>query len=111
MRRIHGSERLQTYPGRTGASYRAGAHQQSPALEQQVRAATLTDKSGRLAPIAPEGPRMSLSIRSTLTSWTTLVPVMAMIVLAAAWGREVAGVLVVLVTVLLAGAVLAAVHH
>jgi Ca2+:H+ antiporter len=54
---------------------------------------------------------MSLSIRSTLTSWTTLVPVMAMVVLATAWGREVDGVLVVLVTVLLAGAVLAAVHH
>lgn len=54
---------------------------------------------------------MSLSIRSNLASWTTLVPVMAMVVLATAWGREVAGVLVVLVTVLLAGAVLAAVHH
>jgi len=54
---------------------------------------------------------MSLSIRSTLTSWTTLVPVTAMVVLATAWGREVDGVLVALVTVLLAGAVLAAVHH
>ena len=54
---------------------------------------------------------MSLSIRSTLTSWTTLVPVVAMVVLATAWGRDVDGVLVVLVTVLLAGAVLAAVHH
>jgi Ca2+:H+ antiporter len=53
---------------------------------------------------------MSLSIRSTLTSWTTLVPVMAMVALATASGREVAGVLVVLV-VLLAGTVLAAVHH
>jgi Ca2+:H+ antiporter len=54
---------------------------------------------------------MSLSIRSTLTSWTTLVPVIASVVLAVAWGRELTDVLVVLVTVLLAAAVLAAVHH
>jgi Ca2+:H+ antiporter len=54
---------------------------------------------------------MSLSIRSTLTSWTTLVPVIASVMLAIAWGRELTDVLVVLVTVLLAGAVLAAVHH
>ena len=54
---------------------------------------------------------MSLSIRSTLTSWTTLVPVLASVMLAFAWGRELTNVLVVLVTALLAGAVLAAVHH
>jgi Ca2+:H+ antiporter len=54
---------------------------------------------------------MGSSIRSTVTSWTALVPVIATIVLALAWGRELSGVLVVLVTALLAGAVLAAVHH
>ena len=54
---------------------------------------------------------MSQSIRSSLTSWTALVPVIAMIMLATAWGRELSGVLVGLVTLLLAGAVLAAVHH
>ena len=54
---------------------------------------------------------MGSSIRSTVTSWTALVPVMATIVLALAWGRELSGVLVVLVTALLAGAVVAAVHH
>ncbi len=54
---------------------------------------------------------MSSSIRSTLTSWTTLVPVIAAVVLASAWGRELSGALVVLVTATLAGAVLAAVHH
>jgi Ca2+:H+ antiporter len=54
---------------------------------------------------------MSLSLRPAVTSWTTLVPVSATIVLATAWGRELSGVLVVLVTAFLAGAVLAAVHH
>lgn len=54
---------------------------------------------------------MSSSIRSTLLSWTALVPVIALVVLALAWGREIAGVSVIVVTALLAGAVLAAVHH
>ena len=54
---------------------------------------------------------MGSSIRSTVTSWTALVPVIAIIVLALSWGRELSGVLVALVTALLAGAVLAAVHH
>ena len=54
---------------------------------------------------------MSTSIRSTLSYWTALVPVIALAVLATAWGREISGVFVVLVSALLAGAVLAAVHH
>jgi Ca2+:H+ antiporter len=54
---------------------------------------------------------VSASTRSTLLSWTALVPVIALVVLAIAWGREISGVFVVLVTALLAGAVLAAVHH
>jgi Ca2+:H+ antiporter len=47
--------------------------------------------------------------------WTTVVPVLAVLVLAAAWERHPGGVaealLVALVAVFLAGAVLAAVHH
>ena len=54
---------------------------------------------------------MSWSIRSRLYSWTALVPVIALVVLAMAWGSEISGFYVVLVSVLLAGAVLAAVHH
>lgn len=54
---------------------------------------------------------MSSSIRSSVASWTAIIPVIAIVVLAAAWGRELSGVLVGLVTALLAGAVLAAVHH
>lgn len=54
---------------------------------------------------------MSSSIRSSVASWTAIVPVIAIVVLAAAWGRELSGLLVALVTALLAGAVLAAVHH
>jgi Ca2+:H+ antiporter len=44
-------------------------------------------------------------------AWTTAVPVVALVVLAASWGRELPTVLVVVVAVVLIGAVLAAVHH
>jgi Ca2+:H+ antiporter len=54
---------------------------------------------------------MGSSVRSAVLSWTALVPLFAIVVLALAWGRELSGVLVILVTALLAGAVLAAVHH
>ena len=43
--------------------------------------------------------------------WTTVVPVLAMLVLALSWGRDLTPVLVVAVALVLAGAVLAAVHH
>jgi Ca2+:H+ antiporter len=51
------------------------------------------------------------STRSALTSWTSVVPVLAIVVLALAWGRDLPPVIVGLVALLLAGAVLAAVHH
>jgi Ca2+:H+ antiporter len=44
-------------------------------------------------------------------SWTLIVPVLAVVVLALSWGRHLGPVPVVLVAVLLAGAVLAAVQH
>lgn len=44
-------------------------------------------------------------------SWTVLVPLCALGVLALTWGREIGPVAVVLAAGLLAGAVLAAVHH
>jgi Ca2+:H+ antiporter len=43
--------------------------------------------------------------------WTSVVPLVAMIVLALSWGRALPGPVVALVTALLAGAVLAGVHH
>lgn len=43
--------------------------------------------------------------------WTVAVPVLALVTLALTWGRELGVVLVVVVALLLAGAVLAAVHH
>ena len=46
-----------------------------------------------------------------LLDWTLLVPVLALVALALTWGRHLGAVLVVVVAVLLAGAVLAAVHH
>jgi Ca2+:H+ antiporter len=48
---------------------------------------------------------------SSRVSWTVVVPVLAVLILAAAWGRDLPGAIVVLVTMMLAGAVLAAVHH
>jgi Ca2+:H+ antiporter len=50
-------------------------------------------------------------IRAPYVSWTVVVPVLAVVVLAIAWGRNLPGVMVGVVTALLAGAVLAAVHH
>lgn len=49
--------------------------------------------------------------RRWYTSWTAWVPVAALLVLAASWGRDIGLVLVVLVALLLGAAVLAAVHH
>ena len=50
-------------------------------------------------------------IRSPFLSWTVVVPVVALVVLALAWGRPLTPAIVGVVTGLLAGAVLAAVHH
>jgi Ca2+:H+ antiporter len=47
----------------------------------------------------------------TWLRWTVAVPVLALVALALTWGRELGVVPVVLVALLLAGAVLAAVHH
>jgi Ca2+:H+ antiporter len=44
-------------------------------------------------------------------SWTVVVPLLAVVVLAATWGREPGLVLIVLEAAFLIGAVLAAVHH
>ncbi len=57
------------------------------------------------------GRRVASLIRSLSLSWTVAVPVLAVVALAMAWGRELSGVAVVTVTLLLGGAVLAAVHH
>lgn len=54
---------------------------------------------------------MPALIRSRLTDWTTLLPLIAVLVLAATWGRDLPDPLIVAVAALLAGAVLAAVHH
>ncbi|MFJ9250977.1 calcium:proton antiporter [Streptomyces sp. NPDC101776] len=55
---------------------------------------------------------MITRLRSLTTRWTTLVPVLAAVLLVFTWGRkDLPGVVVALVTVVLAGAVLAAVHH
>ena len=50
-------------------------------------------------------------MRSAALSWTAVVPVMAVVVLALAWGRSLPPPLVGVIAILLGGAVLAAVHH
>jgi Ca2+:H+ antiporter len=51
------------------------------------------------------------TLRSALITWTAVVPVIAVMVLAIGWGRRLPSSVVAGVSLLLAGAVLAAVHH
>ncbi|QES40982.1 ionic transporter y4hA [Streptomyces venezuelae] len=54
---------------------------------------------------------MVTRLRALGTQWTAVVPVVAIVLLALTWGRDLPGVVVAVVTLILAGAVLAAVHH
>ncbi|MFD8258852.1 calcium:proton antiporter [Streptomyces griseoluteus] len=54
---------------------------------------------------------MITRLRSLAARWTLLVPVLAVVLLVFTWGRSLPGAVVALVTVVLAGSVLAAVHH
>lgn len=54
---------------------------------------------------------MIARLRRLTTQWTYVVPVLAVVLLVFTWGRDLPGAVVALVTVVLAGAVLAAVHH
>ncbi|MEU1039276.1 calcium:proton antiporter [Streptomyces sp. NPDC005551] len=54
---------------------------------------------------------MIVPLRSLATQWTAVVPAVAVVLLAFTWGRNLSGGVVALVTVVLAGSVLAAVHH
>ncbi|GAA3035464.1 calcium:proton antiporter [Streptomyces glomeratus] len=54
---------------------------------------------------------MVVGLRSLAAQWTAVVPVAAVVLLAFTWGRSLPGGVVALVTVVLAGSVLAAVHH
>ena len=51
-----------------------------------------------------------IDVRSVVSSWTVVVPVASVFALALGWGRTLP-FLVLVVTAVLAGAVLAAVHH
>ena len=52
-----------------------------------------------------------LTYPSWITDWTAVVPVAAVVLLVLTWGRSLPTAVVVLVALVLAGAVLAAVHH
>ncbi|MET8803006.1 ionic transporter y4hA [Streptomyces sp. NPDC004546] len=54
---------------------------------------------------------MITRLRALTRQWTTLVPVFAVVLLVFTWGRNLPGAVVALVTLVLAGSVLAAVHH
>jgi len=54
---------------------------------------------------------MAARLRLPYFSWASIVPILAIIVLALAWGKSLPEFAIVVVTLLLAGAVLAAVHH
>src|SRR5262245_24242786 len=65
--------------------------------------------SGKIDAISVAVPTSGM--RSSVFSWTVVVPVVAVVVLVLAWGRALPAPIVGVVTILLAGAVLAAVHH
>ncbi|MFJ4750278.1 calcium:proton antiporter [Streptomyces albogriseolus] len=54
---------------------------------------------------------MTDRIKAMAARWTVAVPVLAVVLLVLTWGRDLPGGIVVVVTLVLAGAVLAAVHH
>lgn len=54
---------------------------------------------------------MAAADRPVYRDWTAIAPLLGLIVLAVTWGRHLPVVAVVLVAIVLAGAVLAAVHH
>ncbi|GAA3494249.1 ionic transporter y4hA [Streptomyces prasinosporus] len=54
---------------------------------------------------------MIARLRRRAAEWTTLVPLIAVVLLVLTWGRDLPGAVVVVITLVLAGAVLAAVHH
>nr|AQT39314.1 ChaA [Streptomyces sp.] len=54
---------------------------------------------------------MITRLRELTARWTAAVPVLAVVLLALTWGRDLPGPVVAVVTLVLAGAVLAAVHH
>jgi Ca2+:H+ antiporter len=54
---------------------------------------------------------MIARLRSHTIRWTSVVPALAVVLLILTWGRDLAPVVVAVITVILAGAVLAAVHH
>ena len=54
---------------------------------------------------------MAPSPRSVLLSWTGIAPILALVLLALTWGRDLRTVVVIIVAMALGTSVLAAVHH
>src|SRR4051794_30084939 len=77
-------------------------------------AARLSRRSVRVSRLWKRG-RMAAATRrpplASVLTWTTAVPILALVVLALSWGRHLPLVFVVVIAAVLIGAVLAAVHH
>lgn len=67
-------------------------------------------RNGTLGPVCDDLGMIN-RLRSLPLRWTSATPLFAVVVLLLTWGRDLPGALVALATVVLAGAVLAAVHH
>ncbi|CAM5479905.1 Ionic transporter y4hA OS=Streptomyces tendae OX=1932 GN=GUR47_12710 PE=4 SV=1 [Streptomyces tendae] len=77
-----------------------------------VRAGREAPEVRRAGPVALcDDHRMVTGRRALLAQWTTVTPVIAVVLLALTWGRSLPGAVVALLTVVLAVSVLAAVHH
>lgn len=86
-------------PG-SGSPHPGGAGATAPAAHRNAKKPGLCDDH-----------TMITRLRGLARAWTTAVPVLAVVLLVLTWGRSLPAAVVVLVTVVLAGAVLAAVHH
>ncbi len=84
----------------SGAPHPGGAGATAPAAHRNANEPGLCDDHS-----------MITRLRGLARAWTTAVPVLAVVLLVLTWGRSLPAAVVVLVTVVLAGAVLAAVHH
>nr|BFD85462.1 ionic transporter y4hA [Streptomyces sp. Xyl84] len=83
-----------------GSPHPGGAGATAPAAHRNANPPGLCDDHS-----------MITRLRGLARAWTTAVPVLAVVLLVLTWGRSLPAAVVVLVTVVLAGAVLAAVHH
>lgn len=87
-----------------------GAGQKEHLSSGSVTVERPADRNAKPQPVCDDR-HMIVRLRSLTHQWTFLVPVLAVILLVFTWGRDLPGAVVAVVTLVLAGSVLSAVHH